>query len=115
MRATMSAACGSVISASTKRRLILELFGDRFADARLRVAARTEFLRIWHVDLDALTRQMRRQWSGGPWGSPLMPRHRRLARIHLDRLRDRPRLVGQLLQRQLQLPRVDALGFLPAQ
>jgi len=41
--------------------------------------------------------------------------HRRVSRVHLDRLGDRPRLVGELLQGELQLARVDTLGFLAEQ
>ena len=38
-----------------------------------------------------------------------------LARIHLHRLADRSGLVGELLARELQLPRIHAFGFLAKQ
>ena len=44
-----------------------------------------------------------------------MAADRRLARVHLDRLGHGTRFVGELLEGELQLPRVDAFGFLPEQ
>ena len=95
--------------------LVLELLGDRFADPGLRVAARALLVGVGHVDLDASARQVRGQWSPPRRASPLMPAHRRVPRVHLDRLGDRARLVGELLKRQLQLPRIHAFGFLAEQ
>ena len=47
--------------------------------------------------------------------APAMLAHGRLARVHLDRLGDRAGLVGELLEGELQLPRIDAFGFLAEQ
>jgi hypothetical protein len=44
-----------------------------------------------------------------------VPAHRGLARIHLHGLGDRAPLVGELLERELQLPGIDALRFLAEQ
>ena len=44
-----------------------------------------------------------------------MAAHWRLAGVHFHRLGDGPSLVLQLLQRELELPRVDAFGFLAKQ
>lgn len=60
-------------------------------------------------------------WRGSDAGTGRRPRgaparvvtYRRFARVHLHRLGDGPRLLGELLERQLQLPRVDALRLLP--
>lgn len=42
-----------------------------------------------------------------------MAADRGFPRIHLDRLGDRARLVRELLERELKLPRIHALGLLP--
>ena len=44
-----------------------------------------------------------------------MALHRRLARVHLERLSDGTGLIGQLLERELQLPRIDAVRSAPEQ
>ncbi len=44
-----------------------------------------------------------------------VPAHGRVARVHFDRLGDGARLVGELLERELQLPRIDALRLLAKQ
>src|SRR5262249_6199921 len=43
--------------------------------------------------------------------STRVPADWRLARIHFHRFGDGPAFVGELLQRELQLPRIDAFGF----
>jgi hypothetical protein len=42
-----------------------------------------------------------------------MAADRGLPRVHLDRLGDRARLVGELLERELELPRITRSDFLP--
>ena len=96
-------------------RFVFELFGDVLPDARPRVAARTLLVGISDVDLDTTARQVRRQWppSGGP--APRMAADRGLARVHLHRFGYRAALVGELLERELQLPRIHTFGFLAKQ
>lgn len=94
-------------------RFVLEFFGDVLADAGPRVAARALLVGLGDIDLDALPWQMRGQRSATCRAPAGVAAHGRLARIHFHRLGDRATLVGELLERQLQLPRVDALGFLP--
>jgi hypothetical protein len=96
-------------------RLVFELFGDVLPDARPRVTARALLVGVSDVDLDTTARQVRRQWppSGGP--APCMTADGGLARIHLHRFADRSGLVGELLERELQLPRIHAFGFLAKQ
>lgn len=96
-------------------RLVLEFLGDRFADARLRVAAGAVFLGLCHVDLHASARQVPRQRAPSRRPTPRVPAHGCLARVHLDRLTDRAGFVRELLERELELPRIDALGRLAKQ
>jgi hypothetical protein len=93
--------------------LVLELFRYGLPDARLRLFTRTAFLCLRHVDLDPSARQVRWQRVPPRGASPFMGVHRRVARVHLDRLGHRARFVGELLERELELARVDAFGFLP--
>ncbi len=65
-----------------------------------------------HVYLDAPPREVGRQRAAPGRSAARVPAHWRLARVHLDRLGDRTGLVRELLQGKLQLPRIDALGFL---
>ena len=97
------------------RGLVLELRRDRFADARSCVAARARLVRLRHVDLDAAAWQMGRQRTPPRRSAAGMAADGRFPRIHLDRLGDRARLVGELLERELQLPRIHALGLLAKQ
>jgi hypothetical protein len=92
------------------RRLVLELLRDRFADARFRVPAPTLLLALGHVALDPAVRQVGRQ--GTPLCGPAagMAVDRGFPRIHPDRLGDRARLVRELLERELELPRIHGLG-----
>jgi hypothetical protein len=56
---------------------------------------------------------MRRQ-RPAPGGPPArVAADRRVARVHFDRFGDRPGLIGELFERELQLSRIDALRLLP--
>jgi hypothetical protein len=79
------------------------------------VATRTLLVAVGHVDLDALARQIRRQWTTARRPSARMSTHGHITGIHLDRLGHGPRLVGELLERELQLPGIHALGLFAKQ
>ena len=92
---------------------VLELFGNVLADAAPRVTTRALLVGLGDIDLDAPPRQMRGQRPAACRPAPHMPTHRRLARIHFDGLGDGASLVGELLQRELELSWVNMLRFLP--
>ena len=92
---------------------ILEFLGDRLADARLRVATRADLVRVRHIDLDALARQLRRQ-GPAPRRADGASAAGRAARPNPFRSARPPhRLVGQLRKGQPQLIGTDPFGFLP--
>src|SRR5262249_19857504 len=93
------------------RRFVFQLLGHVLADARPGVATRTLFLRIRHVDFDAASGQVGGQRAAPRRPSTRVPADWRLARTHFHRFGDGPAFVGELLQRELQLPRIDAFGF----
>ena len=95
------------------RRDILQLLRNGFADPRLPVAARTDLVGVWHVDLDALAGQVRGQRVPAGWAASAARPAGPLARVHFDRLGDRAGLVGQLRKREAQLVGTDPFGFLP--
>src|SRR5207245_1593634 len=93
------------------RRFVLELFGDVLPNARPGVATRAVFVGVGDVDLDAAPGQVRRQRPPSRRSAARMTADRRLARIHFHRFGDQSGLVGELLQRELELPRIDTVGF----
>ena len=94
-------------------RLVLEFRRDRFADPRARVPTGAGLVGVGHVDLHPAAREMRRERPAPRRPPARMAPHRRLPRIHLEGLGDGAWLVGERLERQLQLVRIDALGLLP--
>ena len=94
------------------RRVVFEFLGDGFTDARFRVATGALLVVVGHVDLDALPRQMRRQWTTTARVPTRMSAHGRVAGIHLNRLGHRAWFVGELFECELQLTRIDALRLL---
>lgn len=98
-----------------RRWLVLQLLRHGLPEARLDRAAGAVLVGLGDVELDPPARQMvgQRPPAGGP--PALMPAHRRLARVHLDRLGDGAGLIRELLEREVELARVDALGFLAVQ
>ena len=79
------------------------------------MAARALLVGVCDVDLDATARQMRRQRAAPRRLATQMPAHRCVARVHFNGLGHRARFIGELLERQLQLPSILALGLFTKQ
>ena len=97
------------------RRVVLELFRDGFAHPGFGLATAALFVRVRDIDLDSSPRQVRGQRTSPRRPPSRMAADRRLAGVHLDRLRDGPRFVRELVQREPELARVDALRSFPKQ
>jgi len=105
---------GGLADAETGRDVVQLLAVDR-ADDRLASPAPAGLLGLVDVDRDDLARQMSGQDLPSVGTPADVAAYRRLARVHLDWFGDRPRLVGELLEREAELAGIDPVGLLAEQ